>query len=261
MLEEFIKHQNYLIDLEHQEEVNQLTNKINSLSGKLCQHDGLSILHLEIESMRTAMFGRCCVSLHKIDSSPISQSFKVGDEVCLYNPKLKSSTNSKEKSSNKDNDNKNILNGLISKITVHKIDIIIDEQFQVNEHLYEPPLRMDLRSSQKTHITMKSAMQQLQKKDTEYHPLVQLLFYPNETTQNSLLKPSIKEFTSLNIDMNSSSYNNETVIQDIDVKCNKHQYPMIWNDSLNNSQRNAISCALSTPSVAIIHGPVRITIK
>ena len=246
MLEEFIKHQNYLIDLEHQEEVNQLTNKISSLSGKLCQHDGLSILHLEIESMRTAMFGRCCVSLHKIDSSPISQSFKVGDEICLYNSKHKSSTLNLKESNTKENDSKNILNGLISKITMYKIDIIIDEQFQVNEHLFEPPLRLDLRSSQKTHITMKSAMQQLLKKDTEYHPLVQLLFYPNETTQYSLLKPSIKEFTTSNRDFNN------TEVHEIDA--NNHR--VIWNESLNNSQTNAIFCALSTPSVAIIHGPV-----
>ena len=90
MLEEWIAKQHRLIDLEKGEETAQLQDKMNTLSGKQCQSSGLSLLHLEVDAVRSALFGRCCVSLHKLDKGTMQQCFKVGDEVSLYNPKLAS---------------------------------------------------------------------------------------------------------------------------------------------------------------------------
>lgn len=84
--------------------------------------------------MRSALFGRCCVSLHKLDKGTMQQCFKVGDEASLCNPKLASSC------STSDGD-QYVLFGLVSKMSHNTIEIIFDE--------FDPPLCMDLRSSQK----------------------------------------------------------------------------------------------------------------
>lgn len=217
MLEDWIKNQSQLIDWERDAEVGLLTDRISSLSAKVCQSEGLSLLNLEVESSRTALFGRCCVSLQRLDKGQILQCFKVGDEVCLYNPKLRG--NAKADAA----DNYTVM-GLISKVAQNKVDIVVDE---FDDHLFEPPLRMDLRSNQKTHLTMKNALSTIQQEGMS-HPLVNLLFYPDQCNA-SLLEPARSAQPLLNTDL--------------------------WNQHLNESQQAAIQCALNTPAVAIIHGP------
>ena len=92
-------------------------------------------------------------SLHKLDKSTMQQCFKVGDEVSLYNPKLASSC------STSDGD-QYVLFGLVSKMSHNTIEIIVDE--------FDPPLRMDLRSSQKTPSTMRQARNALLHEGREY---------------------------------------------------------------------------------------------
>ena len=217
MLEDWIKEQNQLIDWERDAEVGLLTDRISTLSAKSCQSEGLSLLNLEVESTRTVLFGRTSLGLQRIDKGPIQQCFKVGDEVSLYNPKLKSSADSAQ-------EDKYVLLGLISKVTHNRVEMVVDE---FDDHLFEPPLRLDLRSSQKTHTTMKDALNEMARVGMN-HKLVNLLFYPNDGN-SSLLLPR----------------------QDT----RPLETPDLWNPSLNNSQVSAIQCALNAPAVSIIHGP------
>lgn len=205
-----------LLDLERDEEIGQLTDKISSLSGKACQSEGLSLLNLEVDSYRTALFGRCCITLQRTDKQPIVQSFKAGDEVCLYNPKLCGSAG-------KTNDEAMLL-GLIGRVSQCSMEMIVDD---FDDHLFDPPLRMDLRSSQKTHTTMKAALTALQHEGMN-NPLVNLLFNPETQTQRLL--------TSTRSGLPLEKAN-------------------MWNQDLNESQQKAIQCALDASSVALIHGP------
>ena len=211
-LNQWIESQNELLDWEREEETGQLTDKISSLSAKACQSEGFSLLNLEVDSTRSALFGRCCLTIQKADKSQLLQSFKVGDEVSLYNPKLSSSQENA------------VLFGLIGKVTPFKIEMIVDD---FDDHLFEPPLRMDLRSSTKTHTSMKEALKSLQH-EGHHHPLVNLLFNPDNKDSNLLI-----------------STQNTSTLGSADL----------WNQSLNDSQQRAIQCALDSPSVAIIHGP------
>jgi len=217
MLEDWIKDQNQLIDWERDAEVGLLTDRISTLSAKSCQSEGLSLLNLEVESTRTVLFGRTSLGLQRIDKGPIQQCFKVGDEVSLYNPKLKASADSAQ-------EDKYVLLGLISKVTHNRVEMVVDE---FDDHLFESPLRLDLRSSQKTHTTMKDALNEMARVGMN-HKLVNLLFYPNDGNSNLLLPRQ-----------------DTRPLETSDL----------WNPSLNNSQVSAIQCALNAPAVSIIHGP------
>jgi superfamily I DNA and/or RNA helicase len=223
MLEAWAKNQSDLIDLERDAEQSMLSDKITSQSAKACQSEGLSLLNLEIDSTKTALFGRCCISLQRQDKGQILQSFKVGDEVSLYNPKHKQDAESSRVSLEKNNA---IVMGLIGKITKFKVEIVVDE---FDDNLFEAPLRLDLRSSQKTHTSMKHALNSLVEFGYD-HPLVNLLFNPDLSDSSSLLQPSLRNIKEL-----SSSD--------------------LWNPFLNASQCGAINCALSAPPITIVHGP------
>ena len=194
-----------------------------------CQSAGLSELNLEIDSSRTSLFGRCSLLLRKMDKSPLKGSFKVGDEVNIYNPKYisKSGTSSTSFSSaaksNSEMNEKTFLFGLISKVSTTNIEVVLDEFEESNA--FEPPLRLDLTSSQKTFTKMKEALQLL---EGSSHPLVNLLFAEKDSTIPYAFLPSSLPVLNL-----------------------------VWNQSLNPSQLNAISTALAAPKIALIHGPVR----
>lgn len=242
LLEEWVDKQHRLIDMEKGEETIQLQDKMSTLSGKQCQSSGLSLLHLEVDAVRSALFGRCCVSLHKLDKGTMQQCFKVGDEVSLYNPKLASSSTS-------DGD-QYVLFGLVSKMSHNTIEIVVDE---FDEHRFDPPLRMDLRSSQKTHSTMQQALNALLREGRD-HSLVRLLFFPEEVQHlDDLLAPSkavTRTSTAEGIPALSSS---RSVLESIGDSASGP----VWNSALNSSQQAAIDCALTSLSVSIIHGPVR----
>ena len=163
MLKSWIENQRTLLDLELEEENSQLSNKINSASAKYCESEGLSILNLEIDSLQSGLFGRCRITLQKMGNSKqrFDHSFKVGDEVNLYNPKFKSSVAD------------SILFGLITKINLNQIEVTVDEMN--HEPYFEPPLRIDLRANMKTHNKMKEVLSILPRTD---HPLINISFQP-----------------------------------------------------------------------------------
>eukprot|EP01038_Epipyxis_sp_PR26KG_P014390 gene14390-19315_t len=211
MLKNWVKEQQELIDLEHESESAQLGEKISFYSGKECQLMGLSLLNLDIDGISTALFGRVHITLMRIDRGPIVNSFKVGDEVSLYNPKIKSTIA-------KDDDSATV-DGLVSRVSSSKITIVVDE---FDDHKFDPPLRLDMRASQRTHDKMKQALSSLV--DSK-HRLVDLLFSPKKDD--------------LPFQQN---------IQPINL--NK-----IWNKNLNDSQLDAIKCGLGVSHVSVIHGP------
>ena len=160
-----------------------------------------------------------------MDKSPLKGSFKVGDEVNIYNPKhLSKSATSTTSAAKAEINERTLLFGLISKISTINIEVVLDE-FE-DSNAFEPPLRLDLTSSQKTYTKMKEALQLL---EGSSHPLVGLLFAEKDSTIPYTFLPSSLPVLDL-----------------------------VWNQALNSSQLNAISTALASPKIALIHGPVRI---
>lgn len=178
---------------------------------------------MEIESCRTALFGRCCLTLKKIDKSPLKGNFKVGDEANLYSQKLSTKSAKQEKISNEFESDKSVAFCLISKVTANAIEVVMDE-FDESSGVFESPLRLDVTSSRKTFTKMNEALQQL---ETASHPLVDVLFSPPSSSIPINFLPS-------------SAFKLEKV-------CNPH---------LNPSQLDAITTAISAPKLALIHGPV-----
>lgn len=220
-LAEWVTKQCGLLDLELEEENSQLATKIQSLSAIQCQDAGLSLLHLEIDSMRTSMFGRSTITLtsDKGKDAAILQNstFKVGDEVVLYNPKNRHTADAQESQ----------VNGVISKVTKCTLEIVCEDT--PNEELMTPPLRMDMRSNEYTHRKMVTTLKEL---ETSSHRLVRILIACDQVSRFEI---SHKAFELVSF--------------------------KLFNPNLNESQISAVKCSLQAPLVSIIHGPVSDNVK
>ena len=74
--------QRELLQLERQEEMDQLTTKLETLSARECEKTGISILSLVIEEISISLYGRTCLSLRRKDKKLLpNHSLKVGDEA------------------------------------------------------------------------------------------------------------------------------------------------------------------------------------
>jgi hypothetical protein len=146
-----------LLQLEVEEEAAVLADRITSLSGKMCEQEGLAIINLETIEIQTALFGRCNITMQKIGKLPIPNGLRVGDEVHIISPRPDSEP----------------LFGLIKRISPATVEIIIEEY---DNALDETPLRINLHPSAKTHEKMIEALSYLSEHS---HPLTELLYNPH----------------------------------------------------------------------------------
>lgn len=176
MEKSWIQIQRHLLGLEAEAESNELASKINFLSGKVCEQEGLSLLNLEVISTSSALFGRCNVELQKIGRHQLPNNFKVGDEVVITGF-------SEPQEKDKDNETLDIF-GLIKRVTSFTVEVIVEEY---ESRLSESPLRLNLCPSQKTHKKMMDALTIL---ETHTHPLMNLVYDPNYKLPYPLLTKS-----------------------------------------------------------------------
>jgi superfamily I DNA and/or RNA helicase len=222
-MEAWINSQKRLLEIESNAETVLLSDKISSLTGKQCESEGLSVLNLDITSVKNALFGRCCLSLEKIAKLPLLVGFKVGEEVSLVSMANDKTTVKKDGA----NDIVEIF-GLVKMCNQQFIEIVVDDY---DDSMLEPPYRLNLRPSMKTHEKM---MQALTKLARQPHPLFSLL---HRKTENN----------------NQASLDNYLIQDQIKIDS--------WaNDNLNLSQKQAVECCLNANLVGVIHGPVRINL-
>ena len=217
-MEGWIRKQRELLELESQAESVLLSDKIQSLTGKQCESEGLSILNLDVSEVKNALFGRCCLVLEKIAKLPLHVGFKVGDEVSLV------SMNSEKSSTSKKDENEVVeIFGLVKSCNQQFIEIVVDDY---DDTMLEAPYRLNLRPSMKTHEKMMDALSNLAHHP---HPLFSLLNRKAEIQQNL-----------------------ESYLISDQIKVDS------WvNSNLNDSQRQAVECCLNANLVGVIHGPVR----
>lgn len=206
MLSDWIKQQKELLSLEAGEETQQLRDKISHLPGKKCERDGLSIVNLELISSQTTLFGRSKVEFQKLGRAMLPNGLKVNDEVSI---RPVGATAEVEPAW-----------GLVKKISPYSIEVVVEEYDDV---LFEPPLRLDLCPSRKTHEKMMAALDDL----TNKRPLLADQIYDKSY--------SINQFTDLVRDKVSVS--------------------SWFSSTLNESQQEAVNIALSCSKIGIIHGP------
>lgn len=220
-IDEWVSTQRQLLNIELEYENSLLAEKISRCTAHECQDLGLSLLMLNIDEVKTSLFGRTTltvVSHRGAADALLSNSFKTGDEVVLYSMKKRSVEGHTE-------DGK--LAGVITKSSNNSLDIVVEEY---DEEALNPPLRLDLRSNEYTHKKMICALEEI-------------ISSPNKLV-NHLLQPSLYPD---NRDVQLSS---EALIS-----ARRLSY---FNPDLNESQREAVACALNAPLISIIHGPVRI---
>jgi ATP-dependent RNA/DNA helicase IGHMBP2 len=210
------KHQRELLEFERECEKSELTDKIGSLSAKECEDAGLSLLSMAVGSSSTALFGRCCLTMVRSNNQMLLKTFKVGDEVVMYCPKLKHTPEYFA------------VEGIVAKLLPASIDIICDE---VDGSLFDESIRIDLRANDGTH---KKYLKVLDDLEGSSHPLVNLLF-------------GGEEFQSMSL--RSSSSNSDSAS---DISLNRIEFQ---NAKLNKSQMDAVVGALKTKYISLIHGP------
>ena len=216
---EWTKLQRNLLDLERESEKLQLSEKIESLSAKDCEAAGLSLLSLSIQSVTAALFGRNCISLARSDSKELLKSFKVGDEVVMYCPKLRNTPEFV------------MINCIVSKLLPASIELICDE---VDESIMDRSIRVDARANDSTHNKYLSVLNDL---EGSVLPLRNILF-------------GDKDFQSMSLGLDFNGKKNSGLSQRA-----RDQPVEFINENLNESQKRAVLGALEIKLISVIHGP------
>ena len=165
---EWTAQQKKLLALEHESEKMQLADKIVSLTAKDCEDAGLSLLSMSIESVTTALFGRSCLSLIRSNSREVLKSFKVGDEVVIYCPKLRHTAEFTE------------VECVVSKLLPTSLQVICDE---IDESIFDNSIRVDARANDSTYRKYLNVLNSL---ECSVLPLTTLLFSKKEFQSISL---------------------------------------------------------------------------
>ena len=152
-VQSFVRAQRELLALEHEEECGMLSDKLTALGAAECEREGLSILGLHLDSITTGLYGRSIISLYRNNKS-LDSSFKSGDEVKLWTPKL----------SNTPNADASTLTGVVIKVTISHIEVAVGGDDEVDELLltHNAPLRLDLLANDATHKKMMFALSELE---------------------------------------------------------------------------------------------------
>ena len=153
LLSVFTRRQKELLGLEQDDERNAIQSSLSSLSAAQCEDEGLSILSLELDSVRTGLYGRTVVSLRRMNGGvlPQTSSFKVGDEVHLYAPRLQHTTSADLSS----------VTGVVTRCSSNGVEFVTEGE--VDEELLSSstPLRMDMLANEATHKKMMYALDDL----------------------------------------------------------------------------------------------------
>ena len=164
------------------------------------------------------MYGRHVVLLRRLNGGTLPQtsSFKVGDEVRLYAPRLLHTTSA----------DASTLSAVITKCSPSGLEVVTEEDFDEDLLISSKPLRLDMLASEATHKKMLYALNELNSRhasDTCW-PLVNLLVESNPLEVNLGV---ISETVKIN--------------------------PILG--CLNDTQIEAVEMALSAPYIAAIRGP------
>jgi hypothetical protein len=218
-MNEWVRKQKDLLDLENCEEAVVLRDKLASMGGKGCENEGLSIINLEMIGIETTLFGRCSVEFQKIGKLNLPNGMKVGDEVDIMSP---------NRTSNDSNDNGNTIFGLVKRLTPISITIVVDEY---DDLFAEVPIRINLHPSSKTHAKMMEALDAL----ASHPPVLAELLYASQNS--SIIDSRMKRL--------------------LDPVSAYHRVAQWFNPTLNPSQQLAIETTIRATPIALIHGPVR----
>jgi len=233
MLSTWTRKQRELLALEQQEEKKLLQEKLDSLTPKSCEREGLSILSLKLEGTHTGLYGRTVLTLTRGDGKPFpSNGFKVGDEGTVYAPKLQH-TSSAEAS---------CVSGVISKMTASHIELVADDG-EVDENVLEcnPPLRLDMTASEATHKKMLHALNDMEQcSDLPTWRLAHILFNNEEAAAANEGGGG----------GGGGAWGERRLLGEV-----KATTIVPINTSLNAPQIQAIEHALGSPHLACIHGP------
>ena len=210
------KAQRELLHFERECEISSITDKIKSLSAKECQNAGLSLLSMVISSTSSALFGRCRLLMERSNGQQLLRTFKVGDEVVVYCPKLMNTPDFIK------------VDGIVTKLHKNSIEIICDE---VDEQSFDGSIRIDVRFNDSTHQKYLTLLGDLEKSPTS---LVNLLFAEDDCL-SQLLESS----------RHSQKPSTDVLLKGIEFV----------NSKLNDSQQNAVIGALETRQISVIHGP------
>ena len=228
---EFTSIQRQLVQLERDADNLQLREKMALMSAKACEAAGLSLLSLCIDSCTTGLFGRTTVTLVRSDGKPFpSRAFKVGDEVSIYSPKLKS--NQKKRSSAEEvEDDDEILTGIVSKVQSSLLVVICDE---IDMSKYDYSIRVDIRASEHTYNKLHEILDEL---DSSEHPLANLLFAPIPLDVAAVQRSFLCR-ERMNNNSNSSNNNNKPCV--------------LYDSGLNASQQQAVSAITAAKTLSLI---------
>ncbi|KAF3822350.1 hypothetical protein GH733_007724 [Mirounga leonina] len=224
-VESFVTKQLDLLELERAAEVEERRSWQENISPKELQSRGVCLLKLQVSSQRTGLYGRLLVTFEprRCAAAAVlpSNSFTSGDIVGLYD------------------EGSQLATGILTRITQRLVTVAFDESHDFQLSLdREQAYRLLKLANDVTYKRLKKALITLKK----YHSgpafsLIEVLFGGSAPSPASEIR---------------STGGTE---QEPDPVASPAEPPPFCNTSLDASQKEAVSFALSQKELAIIHGP------
>jgi superfamily I DNA and/or RNA helicase len=235
---DYTRQQRHLLSLEHDEEKAGLADKLSSLSAQDCEKEGLSLLGVELDAVKIGLYGRSVFTVKLTRERVSKNTFKVGDEIKLYAPKLLNTTNE---------DTTKVIGVLLKTSGDGSMDIAVQgDGEEPNESLLRAssPLRMDLLANDATHTKMVKGLAALDAaargSDSPAGGLISMLFN----------RPIV-------YDSDNGSHGRRPPISSTDIENSPWAPVRIhpFSSSLNHSQIASVENALGASKLACVHGP------
>jgi superfamily I DNA and/or RNA helicase len=248
----FVKAQKELLSIEQDEERGLIKDSLGSLSAAQCEDEGISLLSLEVDHIRTGLYGRVVVCLKRMNGGvlPQTSSFKVGDEVQVYAPKLQHTPSA----------DASTFTGVVSKCSSHGVEVVSSDG-EVDEDLMSSsrPLRMNMLASEATHKKMMYALNDLDAlhPSDKSWPLVSLLVECNPLEVNLGVSEPLTVPVVMGEGEHLSTSTSTGDSSDFTPGARMSTAPAVIPvlPGLNETQVQAVQTALRAPYLAAIHGP------
>ncbi|KAH9830595.1 P-loop containing nucleoside triphosphate hydrolase protein [Rhodofomes roseus] len=243
-LQDFITRQRSLLSHEREAEIERSSLLLSNCGPKLLEQKGLALTGLGVASIRIGLGGKTLVELERpaaYHSTPLfpPHTFRPGDLAKIEENASEGATRKKtlvkgKKADSSDNSRRQSTEGVVYKVSDTRIVIAVNVSESGGDELDIPERCRVLKlANSVTYDRMDKAIDQLEK-----------MVLPNSATSETA-KSAPEQTPLVRVLMGISRPSETQNIEDI----------TFFDDSLNESQRDAIRFAMQAPEIACIHGP------
>ncbi|KAJ3177925.1 hypothetical protein HDU87_004207 [Geranomyces variabilis] len=212
-----LAHLTALLALERSHALASSLDALTHLAPQTLQARGLSLLAVRLTATRTGLGGKLLAEFQRDDAAsfPAQHAFRVGDVVGVVVGKKRAAAKTAESNGGVDNN----AEGVVTRVEDARLTVAFKEDF---EDAWEGKiLRIDKLANDTPYVRMSAAL---------------------AAVQNQIVANSLSPILRVLLENRAPTFRDRVELQ-------------LYNEALNESQREAVSFALSANECALIHGP------